>query len=177
MLSNIWNHPELDKLGKMKIFSGLAASSLALSYVMLATRDILSNKTPRDLNNFDTFKDMLVYSGIGGLYSDIIATQFSTSKNTMLDGYKRTDAVAKWLLGPAGYKALVGIPDSVYSAFDGEFGKVGRDISRNAIATNLPYTKALYNYVLFSAFMDSKDISKSRRRMQDMGQDFIVEPS
>jgi hypothetical protein len=147
-----------------------ASSMTAMGYVALTLKDLASNRTPRSLDDRQTYVDAFVSGGAGGIYADFLVSAADPSYNNF----------AKALVGPmAGpIEDMVAVSQkAVRSAVgDKEKGFKKKDLKkiyRNIPGQNHLVIRPILDYLFLDAHMRSIDpqgYRRSRRAMRKRGQ-------
>lgn len=160
--------------GKRMARMGAYATSLtAFGYVAMTLNDIKNNRTPRPLDEVDTYKDAFLKGGAGGIFADMY---FSA---TDLDYNNFTKGLAGPMVGPVEdvavlSKKAMGTTASLFGA-DIEKGKKisGKDARR--VIRNIPFQnhfliRPAFDAMFLDNWMKAADPEGYRRRQRSMRQ-------
>jgi len=148
------------------------SSLIAMGYLVGATKDIVSGRTPKEVDNWNTWMSALAQSGFLGVYSD-----FLFNATNMSSGNPAT----KFLGGSVG--SMIGPLFRVpYQLLSGDPKGAGKTVA-NTVVGNVPgantfFLKAAADYLIFNDLKEKIDPgfnSKMRRRIKrDFNQTYLI---
>lgn len=147
-----------------------ASSMTAFGYASLTLKDLASNRTPRKLDDKETYKEAFLAGGAGGIYADLLFMAADSNYNNFSKG------LVGPMVGPVEDVIALG-SKGLRSAFgDKEKGLKKKDLKkfyRNIPGQNHLVIRPILDYLFLDAHMRSIDpqgYRRSRRAMRKRGQ-------
>lgn len=150
--------------------AGVIVAGTGIAYLAMSAKELAAGKTPPDPTQPKTWVEAFVRSGSAGLYGDFIFGEYDQMFRSFL----------KDAAGP-----VIGQVDDVAELYasalrgDAKGAKFTRLLKNNLPGQNLFYTKAALDYLIWYRINEALNpgyIRRMKRRVQNEGQDFIVDP-
>lgn len=155
----------------------LVASLGMYAYVGMAVNDLVNNKTPRSLNDKDTWIEMLKKGGAGGLYADYLMGDFDRRHGRgFLSSFAgptfgQLDDVASLVTDSKKY--LLGDKKTFPKTAATRLAMNNTPLMNHFVTRSALSYSVLYNW---NEQMNPGYIKRMEKRMKNQGQEFMVKP-
>jgi hypothetical protein len=154
-----------------KMLAGYMASAATMTYIAWSMKEFAKGKTPPDPKDPDTWKKVILSSGVGGIYADLIQSQDYNKDSSK--------GIAKTIAGPILSEAIFDIPDM----YDRAVKSKGKSLKRDALSfgvrhtpgNNLPLVKPTIDYLFLNEVMEANSPGYLRKResaLEKQGQSY-----